>query len=286
MRFTSLHALLVGTILGTGCSDGGTASYTLIDDMEGEVNQIAWPAPDGALPGRWGSTTDCTQADRISPSPYLVDPDAFPYADLSTEYETFSGVTSTRAARLRTTTPLVGVWGANIILSLSGTDPSSIRAPGAPPDGEPCRQDSALNYPAPAVDLTAYSGITFWAKAEPGGARTVHVQVIDRNVDPRGGICNAAHPDDDDDCYNGYRTSVVLSDTFTRYTIDFSTLAQNPTWGFRPEPSVLDLAHVYVMNFEFAAPTCEQSGTTMCAGGAMPPLSFDLWLDDLYFVNK
>ena len=39
------------------------------------------------------------------------------------------------------------------------------------------------------------------------------------------------------------------------------------------------------MAFEMDLPGCTASATTMCAGGA-PALSFDIWIDDLYFVNK
>jgi hypothetical protein len=254
--------------------------------MEGDVNQILWPPPDGAPPGFWGVSIDCTQADRISPLPYAVDPNSSPYAPLTIETETFPGVTSTRAARLHTTTPLTDVWGAQIILGFAGSDPSAIRAPGAPPEGEPCQQDSALNYPAPTVDLTAYSGITSWAKAEPGNGRALLVQIVDVNTDPRGGVCNAAHPDDDDGCYNGYGIRVPLTATFTRYTIDFSILGQNPGWGFHPEPSVVDLAHVYVIDFAFLPVTCGTDKPGMCAGGSSPPLAIDFWLDDVYFVDR
>jgi hypothetical protein len=283
------RAWLALAVLFAACGDGVDADdpsrYTLIDDMEGDVNQIDWPATEGRLPGGWGPATDCTQADRISPPPRFVELGALPYEALPAAYETLPGVTSEHAIRLRTTAPLVGVWGANIVLSLAGSDPSSVRMPAAVPDGQPCTQDSALNYPAPTVDLTAYAGITFWAKVEPGSMRTLRVQVLDRNVDPRGGVCNAATPDEDGDCYNGYSALITLTDTLTRYTVPFDTLAQNPTWGFKPTPPVLDLAHVYVMNFEFDAPVCTANDTLMCAGGATPPLSFDFWLDDLYFVN-
>jgi hypothetical protein len=262
------------------------ARYTLLDDMQGDVNQIAWPPPEGAPPGNWMAQTDCTQGDRILPPPPWIDGNAVPYEDLPAAHETFPGVTSTRATRLRTITPLAGIWGANVVMSLSGTDPSAVRTPAPAPEGQPCTQDSALNYPAPTVDLTAYTGITFWAKVEPGSTRTLRVQVVDRNVDPRGGVCNAGHPDTNGDCYNGYSALISLTNTFARYTIDFDTLAQNPTWGFHPDPAVLDLAHVYVINFEFNAQICTENDTIMCAGGTAPPLSFDFWLDDLYLVNR
>jgi hypothetical protein len=281
-------ALFAGLIL-CGIACGGRASdgngYTKIDDMEGEANQVVWTPP-GGISGRWGAATACAQQDRILPPPYPVDRDAVFYTTLPASHETFPGVTSTKALWFRTTTPLTGVWGANLTAAFTPAERLPDLDAGAPPDGQPCREDSALNYPAATADLTAYAGITFWARAEAGGARKLLVKINDRNTDPRGGVCNASHPDDDDGCYNGFGTNLVLTDTFARYTLDFSSLAQDPSWGFRPEPSVLDLAHVYVINFEFDAAICAQEGTGMCAGGEMPPLSFDFWLDDLYFVNK
>jgi len=36
--------------------------------------------------------------------------------------------------------------------------------------------------------------------------------------------------------------------------------------------------------FQLNAPTGYQN--EMCVGGAPPPVTFDFWIDDLYFVNK
>jgi hypothetical protein len=284
LRFPAIALLLASGAAVFGCGNGDDPNrYTKLDDMEGAINQIAWPPPDGAMPGLWFSSADCTQADRISPTPYFVDPDAAVYAELPAHHETFPGVASTHAVRLRTTAPLVGVWGGNIAVGFASTGRPSL--PPTPANGAPCRQGTDTDFPSPTVDLTAYAGITFWAKAE-SGARNLRVQLNDRNTDPRGGVCNAPDPYDESRCYNGFGTSIVLTPTFQRYTIDFSVLAQNLLWGFRPDPGVPDLGHVYSMNFQFDAADCMTSEASMCAGGASPPLSFDLWLDDLYFVNR
>ena len=147
------------------------------------------------------------------------------------------------------------------------------------PFGQDCK--------APAVDLGAYSGITFWAMADPAGTQTIRVQVADRNTDPRAGVCNATDPTSVADCFNVFRTPLTLTNTFTRYTVDFASLQQDQTWGYRPNPDVLDLQHVYDLSFAVDLPTCAQqnnSGTT-CAGGP-PSLSFDFWIDDIYLVNR
>ena len=208
----------------------------------------------------------------------------------SCAHETFPGVVSKNAARLRTTSPLTGVWGAEMGFEL-GEVPGSDAAvsPVTAPDGGGV-DDSAgcpfvLDWKATMVDIDAYSGLTFWAMADPGGAQTIRVQVSDRNTDPRGGVCNADDSASVHDCFNLFSAPVTLTDTFARYTIDFSSLQQDQTWGYRPDPDVPDLQHAFEISFAVDLPTCAPSATSMCAGGP-PSVSFDFWIDDIYFVNK
>jgi hypothetical protein len=134
------------------------------------------------------------------------------------------------------------------------------------------------------VDLTAYAGVTFWARAESPGGRTVRVQINDINTDPRGGICQDGDMAAPDYCYNGFGVQLQLTDSFRQYTLEFSHFTQRSGWGYHP-PSGADWSRVFTMAFEIDLPTCSASAVTMCAGGA-PTLSFDIWIDDLYFVNK
>jgi hypothetical protein len=284
MTAAARACLLLILVAGAACGGtSGAITYTLIDDMEGTGNRTLWSPSTDTKPGWWAASIDCTQADRISPPPYFADPNASPYAPLSAPTETFAGVTSTSAIHFRTTTPIAGTWGAGIEAFLSSdTDdpPRPVDDAGGPPWGAPCRQGTARDFQAPTVDLTPYSGITFWARSA-GGSRSLRVDLQDRNTDPRGGLCNGV---DEANCYNGFDDFVVLTDSFARYTIDFSALAQDGRWGYRPNPSVPDLGHVYALNFQFDA--CNPSDTIMCAGGEASTLSFDFWLDDLYFVDR
>ena len=292
--------LMLAALAGVACSKSGPsappAGYVKIDDMEGDSGGIIeWTPPSGALPGVWFTATDCTEYDRISPPPSQLAPGEWSYAELPEAYQTFPGVLSTHAARVRTTTPLGGVWGGNMGFDLAtppdadGERPAPVSAVpdgGAPGPGQPCRQPTTQDYPAVATDLSAYSGVTFWAMAA-GGQQNMRVEITDVNVDPRGGICNAADRTDESNCYNGFRTTLTLTNTMTRYTVDFSALQQDPTWGYRPSPDIPDLQHVYQFVFEADQAFCLNAGSTsMCAGGGPPPLSFDLWVDDLYFVAK
>ena len=142
-----------------------------------------------------------------------------------------------------------------------------------------------LDHKASTVDLSGYSGITFWAMADPAGVQTILVSLHDRNTDPRAGICDATDPTSAANCFNEFSVSVTLTNTFTRYTIDFSDLQQNQTWGYRPNPDVPDLQHVFGLSFAVYLPVCAASSNTTCAGGP-PAVSFDFWIDDIYLVNK
>ena len=276
-----------------GSSDGASTGYTKIDDMEGPGPIIEWSSPPGMPSGFWTSSIDCTEGERISPVPYFVDPHGWSFATYPTPHETFPGITSSHAARLRTTSPLVGIWGAAMGFDLSDL-PSSDGGQGWPPetvdggasmDGHPCRQPTTRDINGDTVDLSAYSGITFWAMADTNGDKTIRVQLNDENTDPRGGICNAANPSSEVDCYNSFGVDVALTDTLTRYTVDFLSLEQNPAWGYRPNPSVVDLQHIYGLIFQVNLPSCTADSNDKCAGGT-PSVAFDFWIDDLYFVNK
>ena len=207
------RAPLIASLLtfAAACSSGADpARYTKIDDMEveSESGSIQWPPPPGLVPGSWSSSTDCTQADRIFPPPWELNPNGWSYAALPTPQETFPGIVSTHAARLRTTSPLVGIWGANLNVEFAwppeddggaGAPPPDPADAGAPSDAQACPQASVL-LADNSVDLTAYSGVTFWAMADPTGAKSISVQLQDRNTDPQAGICNAANPTTDSDC--------------------------------------------------------------------------------------
>ena len=278
--------------------DGGaTSGYTKVDDMEGGP-AIEWMPPPGLLPGAWYTVSDCIGAGDLWPPPPIVTagtltPSIWSYSELPTPHETFSGILSTHAARLRTTSPIIGQFAAMgitlarqpgltvEIVSTGGSD-----AGGPMPDASSGGQAlcPVIRGDEGSVDLSAYSGVTFWAKGDPTGVRTIQVKLQDLHTDPRGGICNDADTSNPDACYNGFSTTIALTGSFAQYTIDFASLQQDPHWGYRPDPDVLDAQHVYQLVFEIFPPTCYLH--EMCVGGSPPPVSFDFWIDDLYFVNK
>jgi hypothetical protein len=284
-----LAALVSGALCPASCggeaSPSDTHKYTKIDDMEGEGTFIQWPAPAGATQGGWFTATDCTQNDRISPPPWEVAAGGWSFAALPEPHETMPGTLSMHASRLRTTTPLVGIWGANMGFGFAGVpDPDAAVPPEAGVDDAGACVSPPNTYPNPPADLTAYAGVTFWARAASPGGRAVRVQVNDVNTDPRGGICQEQNDTASDYCYNGFGVLIQLTDTFRQYTLDFSQFTQRSGWGYHP-PDGIDWSRVFTMAFEMDLPGCSASSVTMCAGG-VPSLSFDFWIDDLYFVNK
>jgi hypothetical protein len=279
-----LLALLIEAAGCSGSDDGASvAGYTLLDDMEGAGSVIAWVPPVGESAGAWWTAIDCTQADRIEPPPPTVGANDWSFDLLLEPHETFPGITSQHAARMRTTTPIMGVWGATMGFDLLWSVFSDGAAPAPDPDAG-CVQPTALGLTGGTVDLSAYSGLTFWAMAAPGGLRNLRVSVRDSTSDPRAGFCNAADPTNDADCYNAFSAGLTLTETFMRYTIDFSTLKQDPNWGVRSPSGALDAQHVYTINFTFDL--CMADAGSMCAGGDNQPFTFDLRVDDIYLVNR
>ncbi len=309
--------LFLFVLVSVSCGKANSRTYTKIDDMEGSGGRIEWQPskgwPAGQRPGFWSSSTSCAQASRILPEPFSVDPDGWAYATVPL-HETMPGVTSTHAAELRTKPgePLVGVWlakekdwGANMgfdFADLTDGDAGPSQAPtvdagadfsgedaggsateaDSAVDGAACGQGAAPDPDGVTANLEGYCGITFWAKAAADGRQAIRVQFNDVNTDPRGNQCNPSDPTDVAYCYDGFGKALMLTDTFTQYWVDFSELQQEPSWGYHS--GSFTLAKVYGLNFQVDLPSCLNDPTANCVG-IPAPVAFDIWIDDLYFVN-
>ena len=119
-----------------------------------------------------------------------------------------------------------------------------------------------LNFvdPKGQYDASKYKGISFWAKKGGGTASKVKLKVPDKSTDPDGKICK--------ECFNDFGMDLTLTSEWTQYTIPFTSMKQDPTWG-KPHPDGIDPATLYGIQFQFNEP-----GTT-----------FDMWLDNIEFTG-
>jgi len=286
--FSRLGALLVAHACACSPStEPAGESYTRIDDMEGEGSRIPWQAPhtdSGAGTGRWQSFADIGCSSLVPP-PTSLDADRWTFTDVPKPYTTFSGASSTRAARLSTTEPLVNTWGAGMRFDFTSTVDSVEPSTEPPPDDLPCptAERDLSEWPAEAVDLRDYRGVTFFGMADAAAGTTrVSVLLLDRNSDPRGLVCDETQASATE-CFNSFASEVELGPDFKRFQVDFSDLSQDPQWGYRlDEP---DLEHVYGVAFQVFTPGGVCPEGAVCPGDP-PSLTFDIWIDDVYFVNR
>jgi hypothetical protein len=235
----------------------------------------------------------------LSPPPYFEESDGWTFDQLVAPHDTFPGVTSYWAARLRTigdgllSTPALRIWGANLNIDL--VQPSALdgTVDGGTARTTPFCPDATKDFPGTPVDLSSYSGLVFWAKTNETQERRIRIMVHDLNSDPRHGRCNdpslPGYPASGDPCYNGFLTTRQLSDEFKQYEIDFSELRRDPTWGYQPGDT-LDLTKIYLIVFQVSSLHCASEVGAKCVVGVdgenNAALNFDFWIDDLYLVKR
>jgi endoglucanase len=113
----------------------------------------------------------------------------------------------------------------------------------------------ALSDPRGLYDASKYKGVTFWGK----GPGKVRFKAPDVNTDPSGDRC--------DDCYNDFGVDIYFSDQWTRYTIPFEQLQQNPGWGDRAPEVAKD--KLFALQWQFNTNDAE----------------YDIWIDQVSFVG-
>lgn len=117
-------------------------------------------------------------------------------------------------------------------------------------------------HPEPS-DLSAFSGIRFWARVGEQNTSSIRAQFQDGQTQPEGGEC-VNMPGDAEECYNGFGITLSPIDTKWRlYELKFSQMTQRE---FGHRGTALDTAHVYDLEFNLE-----------------PNSVFDLWVDDLWF---
>jgi expansin (peptidoglycan-binding protein) len=108
-----------------------------------------------------------------------------------------------------------------------------------------------------AFDASAYDGIRFWAR----GSGLVRVELSTRATatTDEGGTCS-------DNCLDNHGQEITLADSWTEYSVSFSTVVQQG-WGLAADFSAADLlAIAFRVNVPDSA-------------------NFDIWVDDLGFYT-
>lgn len=111
-----------------------------------------------------------------------------------------------------------------------------------------------------AYDASKYTGITFWAKVGTGSTTTVRFNIGDKNTTPEGGVCMPAT------CSDDFGQSLTLTESWQQFTIKFADMkAEN--WS-KQNLAAIDKSALYAVHFQ-----------------AGPMTTFDIWVDDISFVE-
>jgi hypothetical protein len=132
-------------------------------------------------------------------------------------------------------------------------------------------------------NISQYKGITFWGKAGAdsagldAGGIPITVEFPDTDTDPRGGVCDSAvagvpYVGYTGYCYNSYAETVMFTDEWQQFTILFSQLAINPTFGYQ-HPGPFTGTNVYGIEW--------QGQDNIGAGD----VTVDFWVDTVYFIQ-
>jgi hypothetical protein len=110
-------------------------------------------------------------------------------------------------------------------------------------------------------DASAFTGITFWARAE--APMSVTVVFPNGDTDAAGDICNTVT---DGVCDHHWFSAVSVSTTWQRFVVPFSSATLEA--GGNPAPSTFDVSRLVSVQFR------------MLSG-----LTYELWIDDVAFVR-
>ena len=146
-----------------------------------------------------------------------------------------------------------GVTGAATVVSATTATGSGVGA-----DLNNAGTGQADKFP---YDASAYTGVTFWARAE--ASTNVTVVLPDKDTDAAGGICNTTV---DGVCDHHYLKAFLIDDVWRRYTVLFSELVLE-SGGF-PVPTAFAPDGIVAIQFRFNTNTV-----------------YDIWVDDVAFVR-
>jgi endoglucanase len=113
----------------------------------------------------------------------------------------------------------------------------------------------AFTNPKTPYDARPATGIRFWAK----GPGKIRFKIPDVNTIPEGDRCT--------DCYNDFGVDLYLQDEWTRYTIPFDDLTQQPSWGDRAPEVQRDM--LFAVQWQYNTAGAE----------------YEIWVDDIELVG-
>lgn len=200
---------------GTGGSGGDTMADTgtpgavdVIDDMEDNDGSIA--AVNGRV-GAWYTYNDQTAAATQIPK------QGDPFAMTAGGRDGSGYAANTHGSGFT-------VWGAGYGFNLKD-----------PGDGDGGSAKSTY-------DGSAYTGISFWAKAGPGSDKGMRVNVSNKDTDPTGAICAPM-----DKCSDHFGSPVTLTTEWAKYTLPFAKMAQS---GWGQSVAKFDVSTLYAVQFQ------------------------------------
>jgi hypothetical protein len=127
---------------------------------------------------------------------------------------------------------------------------------------------NAYNMVASTYDASAYRGFVFWGRiGGDSGTTSVRFAVPDKNTSAMGGICTAASEGGAAGCSDYFSKGITLTPSWQQFVIYYTQLQQTG-FGLPKGLTGLDAAHVYSCQFQLS-----------------PGTPFDIWIDDIYFID-
>jgi len=127
---------------------------------------------------------------------------------------------------------------------------------------------NAYNLTASTYDASAYRGFVFWGRVGgDSGTTSVRFAVPDKNTSAAGGVCTAASEGGAAGCSDYFSKGITLTPSWQQFVIDYTQLQQTG-FGLPKGLTGLDAAHIYSCQFQLS-----------------PGAPFDIWIDDIYFID-
>ena len=221
--------------------------------------------PTGDYPGYWYDGVSSGDA-RNTVSPPSND---YTYSLLPAPHTTMTGVMSAHGAHVA-----CAIWDKYGFCQEAFEFAQANSADAAVSDsGGPTPRTTA------AFDISAYTGITFWAMAGSTMSTTAQLRVLfpDIDSDPRGGRCAVG---DAGACYDSWSyvlPATMLTSSWQQVTVKYAPMngvLTTQTFGY--EAANFDPAHVYGVGFQVSGPNAADAGAAVNA---------DFWIDDIYFAK-